>query len=428
MKVRVLKLSLHGHLVGYLAGYDNCKNVLTFAQAFVMDENRPTMSLTTRPDFPYADKRLTQQWVHRQKLNPILSNLLPEGALRSLLTQGLKIHSDNEFDLLAYLGHDLPGALVVESLEIDDVPGYIFDANHISASPRLIVPPDQLPLNANFSLAGVQIKFSMSHQGGRFTLPNTQNTSVLGDWIIKTPSIIHSSVAENEYSMMILAQIAGVDIPNIQLVRLEQLGNLPKINLPNESYAYAIERFDRQKDASSSHVNRTHSEDFAQILGKYAHDKYEGGSYTQIAKILYQYSEDGLADIKQLARRLLVNILLGNGDAHLKNWSVIYPDRYHLRLSPAYDIVFTKAYIPNETSLALNLGKSKNWYQINLADFEYWARKADIPWRVVKPELLEVIDIARSLWRDNLHELPMLDSQKQLLLEHWRQLQTDFRI
>lgn len=428
MKVRVLKLSLHGHLVGYLAGYDNGKNVLTFAQQFVMDENSPTMSLTTRPDFPYADKRLAQQWVHRQKLNPILSNLLPEGALRSLLTQGLKIHSDNEFDLLAYLGHDLPGALVVEGVEIDDVPGYIFDANHIIASPRLIVSPEQLPPNPHFSLAGVQMKFSMSHQGGRFTLSNTQNNSDLGDWIIKTPSVVHQALAENEYSAMTLAQITGVDIPNIQLLRLEQLENLPKINLPNESYAYAIERFDRQKDASSSHVNRTHSEDFAQILGKYAHDKYEGGSYTQIAKILYQYSEDGLADIKQLARRLLVNILLGNGDAHLKNWSVIYPDRFNLRLSPAYDIVFTKAYIPNETSLALNLGKSKNWYQINLADFEYWAKKADIPWRVVKPELLEVIDIARSLWRDKLHELPMLDSQKQLLIEHWRQLQTDFRI
>lgn len=276
--------------------------------------------------------------------------------MRSLLIQGLKVHSDNEFELLAYLGHDLPGALVIKSLEVDDIPGYIFDANHISASPRLIVSSDQLTPNPHFSLAGVQMKFSMSHQGGRFTLSNTQNNSDLGDWIIKTPSIIHSSVAENEYSMMILAQIAGVDIPNIQLVRLEQLENLPKINLPNESYAYAIERFDRQKDASSSHVNRTHSEDFAQILGKYAHDKYEGGSYTQIAKILYQYSEDGLADIKQLARRLLVNILLGNGDAHLKNWSVIYPDGFNLRLSPAYDIVFTKACIPNETSLALNQG------------------------------------------------------------------------
>lgn len=61
MKVRVLKLSLHGHLVGYLSCYDNGKNVLTFAQEFVMDKNRPTLCLTTRPDFPYVDKRLAKQ-------------------------------------------------------------------------------------------------------------------------------------------------------------------------------------------------------------------------------------------------------------------------------------------------------------------------------------------------------------------------------
>lgn len=102
-KVRVLKLSLHNRLVGYLAGFDNGKNVLTFAQEFALDNNRPTLSLTTRPDFPFADRRLMEQWVHRQKINPILSNLLPEGALRLLLTQGLKIHPDNEFELLAYL-------------------------------------------------------------------------------------------------------------------------------------------------------------------------------------------------------------------------------------------------------------------------------------------------------------------------------------
>ena len=59
-------------------------------QAFVMDENRPTMSLTTRPDFPYADKKIDTAMGTSAKLNPILSNLLPEGALRSLLTQGLK--------------------------------------------------------------------------------------------------------------------------------------------------------------------------------------------------------------------------------------------------------------------------------------------------------------------------------------------------
>lgn len=163
-------------------------------------------------------------------------------------------------------------------------------------------------------------------------------------------------------------------------------------------------------------------------MAKYAHDKYEGGNYNKIAKILYQYSQDGLSDIKQLARRLMVNILLGNGDAHLKNWSVIYADGFNLGLSPAYDIVFTKAYIANETNLALNLGKRKNWYQIELADFEYWAKKADIPWQVVKLELADVMNVAREQWREKLNDLPMLHNQKDLLLKHWQQLHSDFRI
>ena len=421
MKVRVLKLPLHGRLVGYLAGFDNGKNVLTFAREFIMDDNRPTLSLTTRPDFPYANKRLSEQWVNRQRLNPLLSNLLPEESLRLLLAQGLKIHQDNEFELLSYLGHDLPGALVAESLESDAVPSYIFDSANIGHATTVTLPPHY----PHFSLAGVQMKLSMKQQSGRFTLPNPNKDSELGDWIIKTPSVVHQSVAENEYSMMKLAQMVGVDIPDIELVRLD---NLPILNLPNEPYAYAIRWFDREKQGENASLKRIHSEDFAQILGKYAYEKYTGGNYQQIAKILYQYSENGIADVKQMARRLLVNILLGNGDAHLKNWSVIYRDGFGLRLSPAYDIVFTKAYIPSETSLALNLGKSKNWYQMALSDFEYWAKKADIPWRVVQSELKDVMAIARATWRDTLNDLPIVESQKQLLIEHWQQLPTDFQI
>lgn len=420
--VRVLKLSLHNRLVGYLAGFDNGNNVLTFAQEFVMDDNRPTLSVTTRPDFPYANKRLSEQWANRQRLNPLFSNLLPEGSLRLLLAQGLKIHQDNEFELLSYLGHDLPGALVAEGIEREAVPSYIFDSADISHATTFTLPPNY----PHFSLAGVQMKLSMKQQSGRFTLANPNKDSDLGDWIIKTPSVVHQSVAENEYSMMILAQMAGVDIPDIELVRLDKLDNLPILNLPNEPYAYAIRRFDRATDDALT--QRIHSEDFAQILGKYPHEKYQGGNYQQIAKILYQYSENGLADVKQMARRLLVNILLGNGDAHLKNWSVIYPNGFGLRLSPAYDIVFTKAYISNETSLALNLGKAKNWYQIDLSDFEYWAKKADIPWRVVQSELKDVMAMARATWRDTLNDLPIADSQKKLLIEHWRQLSTDFRV
>ena len=99
------------------------------------------------------------------------------------------------------------------------------------------------------------------------------------------------------------------------------LDNLPPINLPNESVAFAIKRFDRAQD------RRIHMEDFAQILVKYPHQKYNSANYEQIAKIIYGFSGEGLADTQQLARRLLANILLANGDAHLKNWLIL--PRYH---------------------------------------------------------------------------------------------------
>lgn len=80
-------------------------------------------------------------------------------------------------------------------------------------------------------------------------------------------------------------------------------------------------------------------EDFAQVLVKYPHEKYNSANYEQIGRVLYEFSGDALADVQQFARRLLVNILLANGDAHLKNWSLQYEDKVTPRLSPAYDIV-----------------------------------------------------------------------------------------
>ena len=112
-EIKVLKLSLHGRLVGYLAGFNNGRNVLTFADEFKDDPSRPTFSLITHPIFPHAEKLLSNPWVKNQRLHPTLSNLLPEGALRELIAQGLKTHIDNEFQIFSYLGRDLPGALAV---------------------------------------------------------------------------------------------------------------------------------------------------------------------------------------------------------------------------------------------------------------------------------------------------------------------------
>jgi serine/threonine-protein kinase HipA len=413
--VSVLELALHGVTLGYLAGYRDGQTILTFTSEFAADEARPTFSLITHPAFPTAQEIMAKPWVRQQKLHPVLSNLLPEGALREYLAQALKTHTENEFELFTYLGQDLPGALIATGIEPDDVPNYVLNDSARANAVKPLAPKEK----KRFSLAGVQMKFSMREQDGRYQIAES---GALGDWIIKTPSTTHKHVPLNEYTAMHLAQLAGVSIPDIRLVETDKLEQLPAINLPNEHYAFAIRRFDRHEG------NRIHMEDFAQILVKYPQEKYRSANYQQIGKILYRYAEDGLGDVQQFARRLLVNILLANGDAHLKNWSVIYPDTVTPVLSPAYDIVTTRVYMGDEQEFALNLGKGRDWYQATMEQFEYWAGKADIPWRAIRPHLLETMAKARDQWPDALNELPMDSRHKAQLKEHWRNLHPDFQI
>ncbi|MDO8825959.1 type II toxin-antitoxin system HipA family toxin [Methylophaga sp.] len=414
-EVQVLELSLHDELVGYLAGFQNGRNVLTFADSFSHNPNRSTFSLITHPAFPTAEKILSEPWVKHQRLHPTLSNLLPEGALRELITQNKKIHIDDEFHLFSSLGHDLPGAIVAKPMEPDRVPESILNKHGKTKAIGFNTEEGE----NKFSLAGVQIKFSMKEKDGRY---NLTKGGELGDWIIKTPSTKHKNVPLNEFTAMSLAQIVGLDIPEIKLVEMNKLDNLPQIKLPDEKYAFAIKRFDRATD------KRIHMEDFAQILVKYPHEKYKSANYEQLGRIIYGFSGDGMTDVQQFARRLLVNILLANGDAHLKNWSLYYPDKKTPRLSPAYDIVTTNVYMEDEVKFALNLGKTKEWYKVSLAHFEDWATKAGIPWRTIKPHLGDVMEKARASWPQALSDLPMDDEHKAKLREHWISLHEDFKI
>jgi serine/threonine-protein kinase HipA len=82
----------------------------------------------------------------------------------------------------------------------------------------------------------------------------------------------------------------------------------------------------------------------------------------------------------------------------------------------------------DEREFALNLGKDKDWYKASMAQFEYWANKADIPWRAIKPHLLDTMDKARRLWPGALADLPMDDDHKAGLTDHWQNLHPDFQI
>lgn len=414
-EINVLKLTLHGKLVGYLAGFQNGRNVLSFADEFKHDPSRPTFSLITNPSFPNSKKLMSKPWAKSMRLHPVLSNLLPEGALRELISQGLKTHIDNEFQIFSYLGQDLPGALVATTMEPEDVPESVL-TTHGQAKAIKFEDNDR---ENKFSLAGIQMKFSMKEKDDRYNL--TKNGE-LGDWIIKTPSTKHKYVPLNEYTAMHLAALAGVDIPNIKLIELSKLDNLPQINLPDEKLAFAIRRFDRKGNT------RIHMEDFAQVLVKYPHEKYKSANYEQIGKVIYIFSGDGLADAQQLARRLLINILLANGDAHLKNWSFLYQDQVTPRLSPAYDIVTTSVYIEDEKEYALNLGKTKKWYSVTKDNFQYWADKSGIPWRAIRPHIDDTMEKARTLWPEALKDLPMDEEHKDKLKAHWLKLNANFKI
>jgi len=411
-QVEGLNISLHGVNVAVIAHYAGGKNILSFNPNFVtMEENkRPIFTLRQIIDPTY----LSKLQIRTEKIPPVLSNLLPEGILRDLAAKSLNCHPNNEFSLLAYLGSNLPGAIIATPIKAGDLPDWALDH-------RLSTEPLQIEVKHaadKFSLAGVQMKFSSSHLDGRYHI----DQELTGDmWIIKTPSTVYKGVPVNEYTCMILAETVGIVVPEIRLIKLDELAGLPSIRLPDEKLAYGIQRFDRSVDG------RIHTEDFAQVFGLYPSDKYQKVNCELLASALYKTSHERLSDIQEMARRLLVNILLGNGDAHLKNWTMIYPDGRTPRLSPLYDVVFTIPYITDD-KLALNMSGSKQWYEMTLQHFERWAKDAKLPWSAIKPHLLDTMKIARATWPEMLDSLPMFDEHKQALRTHWLKLQTDFTI
>lgn len=413
----VLKISLQEITVGYLMGYRNGKNAFIFDQNYQNDANRLTLTLTTYNEFPKSMNLLKEVWRKKQKLHPVFSNLLPEGSLREWLSRELKIHNDNEFPLLALLGRDLPGAIVATAMKPEDIPDYVVRSQKGAVAIEMVVPEKE----NRFSLAGEQMKFSMKeNKDGRY---HVSQEGELGSWIIKTPSTRHQFVPMNEYTAMSLASSVGVDVPDMRLIKVKALEKLPPINLPDEELAYAIKRYDRGEDGI-----RIHAEDFAQVFFNYPHDKYHSANYEQIARALYIYSARPLLDIQQMAIRLLVNILVGNGDAHLKNWSLIYNGGFQPELSPAYDILSTHVYIEKEKDFALNLVGNKSWHQANFSHFEKWAKKSKLPWKAILPTLEDVMTKARAIWPEMLEKSGLTDAHKASMKAHWRSLHKDFKI
>lgn len=372
--VQTLEVRLGETLVGALTHLGNEAVVFAFDRGYVDAGNgRPTLSLS----YKAVDGGLVEQTrPAHSRLPPFFSNLLPEGHLREYLAARGGVHPDREFFLIQLLGADLPGAVEIRS--IDAAPVASVEEGNLSRR-------QDRPFR--FSLAGVQLKFSALMETSKgLTLPID---GVGGDWIVKLPSPRFEAVPENEYAMMTLARAAGIDVPDVRLVATTDIGGLPR-DLPEAfGQSLAVRRFDRPHSGERMHI-----EDFAQIFGVYPERKYQRASYGSIARVLWL--ETGEEGVTEYTRRLVFNALIGNADAHLKNWSLIYPERRVPKLAPAYDLVATIPYIPND-QMALSLGDTKEFAEVDLERFRRFAEKAGLPVRLVVQTAGETAEKVREL-------------------------------
>jgi len=336
-------------------------------------------------------------------LPAFFANLLPEDTLREAME---KHHSDvrpgNDFDLLAALGMDLPGA-------VRAVPS---DGSQANPPIGNIDAP-----KARFSLAGVQMKLSVmknTGKGGGLTLPLADGA---GQYIAKFPSTAFPGVCENEYANLALAEAIGMEVPERELVEKADFEGIPEeFHTLADGKVLLVKRFDRSVDGK-----RIHIEDMAQVFGVYPVRKYVGAAYHDIAGALAAAVSTSAA--LEFVRRLALAVITGNGDMHLKNWSLIYPgDGAAPSLAPVYDLLSTVPYVPAD-GLALSLGGEKSFKGLNAARWKAFANRARLPEAAVLRAVVDTAERVNACWwtlaeRTNVpHEvLKRMDAHVQVMM------------
>jgi serine/threonine-protein kinase HipA len=275
--------------------------------------------------------------------------LLPEGEIRERIARDIKVSSSNSFELLAKLGRDCAGAVVVLP------PGEQVDASGQTewlAQDELTELIEQLPTNPlgvtgrsklRLSLAGLQRKAVLVRRAdGAFGKPTAIHPST---HIVKPQygDSDYEDLVYNERFCMAVAAAAGLAVARADVVEIAARPCL------------LVERFDRTTE--NGRTTRLHQEDLCQALGALPGVKYEaegGPGLGAIAELLRTESPRGGADVLALLRATILNYVLGNGDAHAKNFGLLHGDM--LQLAPLYDIVSTAVYPEIDSSMAMAIG------------------------------------------------------------------------
>ena len=289
----------------------------------------PLLSLS----MPVGDRRYTQGIVR-----PFLDGLLPEGESRKSIARDVAVPADDTYGLIRELGRDCAGAVVIQPADDPPPPQattMTAEALGAEAIGALVENLRSAPLGAGgrvrISLAGVQEKLLLTRMpDGKWGRPvdGTPSTHILKPEIAAYPQTV-----ENEAFCMRIAKNLGLNVAAVQTTEIVKRKLI------------VVERYDRTVSADGS-VERIHQEDFCQATGIAPETKYEedgGPSLQRIAGILQSVA--AADSLERFLQAVTVNVLVGNGDAHAKNFSLLHHRASGaLTLTPLYDLMCTQHY------------------------------------------------------------------------------------
>lgn len=372
--MNALSVYLNGEPVGLLEESSDGLLRFTYASEWLERDHAVPLSrmLPLSPD-TYENKQA----------RPFFAGILPEEAPRAAIARVLGISEGNDFAMLARIGGDCAGA--VSLLPEGHSPLRPEEQLRVLDETELVRIIDELPRRplmagqegVRLSLAGAQDKLPVVIDGDTVALPlgNTPSTH-----IIKPESGRFKGLAANEAFCMELARRVGLSAAS---AALRVVGNTPCI---------VVKRYDR-KVGPDGKVIRLHQEDFCQALGRPPERKYqqEGGpTAKECIGLLREWSTAPVLDIPAFLDALCFNLLIGNADAHGKNYSMIYADGKR-SMAPLYDLVSTVMWRDISTRLAMNIGHGKAVNDMNPANFRRLAEEGELGWPLVRERIASVV-------------------------------------
>lgn len=338
---RILDVYLHGIHAGKLFSLSGTAELLFSYDAEYLEAGHPALSVSLPLD---------EGTYEGNAVKAFFSGFLPDDIVRHRLARYLGISESNVFSLLETVGGECAGAVSLYSRGVkppEESEGTveILDERKLSKILRLL---EQRPLLADYdglrmSLAGAQDKIAVRVKDGEIALTR----GVVPTTHILKPAIGDlKDTVQNELFCMRLAQLVGIEAPEVGA------------GWSDDAPYLLVERYDRVTDQEGL-TKRLHQEDFCQALGIAPDIRYEregGPGISSCMEVLREHSLRPAADQLDFLKRIVFNYLIGNADAHAKNFSLLYRKRKP-ELAPSYDLLSTAVYPQLSSKMAMKIGK-----------------------------------------------------------------------